>query len=92
MTCGDPPLLPHAGQVWNGSITVGSTVMYYCNGGFYYVTGTNISECSADGYWTKPTVTCEGNGFHFLLVSFLQSFVDICFRSGLKVIESRCIL
>ncbi|XP_031426366.1 sushi domain-containing protein 1 isoform X2 [Clupea harengus] len=59
VTCGDPPLLPHAGQVWNGSITVGSTVMYYCNGGFYYVTGTNISECSADGYWTKPTVTCE---------------------------------
>ncbi|XP_031426367.1 sushi domain-containing protein 1 isoform X3 [Clupea harengus] len=64
VTCGDPPLLPHAGQVWNGSITVGSTVMYYCNGGFYYVTGTNISECSADGYWTKPTVTCEARCGH----------------------------
>ncbi|XP_041956594.1 sushi domain-containing protein 1 isoform X2 [Alosa sapidissima] len=59
MTCGDPPRLPHTGQVWNGTTTVGSSVLYYCNGAFYYVTGTNVSECTTDGYWTKPTVTCK---------------------------------
>ncbi|KAL2091815.1 hypothetical protein ACEWY4_011613 [Coilia grayii] len=59
MTCGDPPLLPHTGQVWNGSTTVGSTLLYYCNGSFYYVTGTNISECTTNGYWTTPTLICK---------------------------------
>ncbi|XP_062398816.1 sushi domain-containing protein 1 isoform X2 [Sardina pilchardus] len=59
MTCGDPPVLPHTGQVWNGTTTVGSSVLYYCNGAFYYVTGTNVSECNADGNWTKATVTCK---------------------------------
>ncbi|XP_063051125.1 sushi domain-containing protein 1 isoform X2 [Engraulis encrasicolus] len=59
VTCGNPPMLPHAGQVWNGSTTVGSTVLYYCNGSFHYVAGTNISECTTNGSWTQPTLTCK---------------------------------
>ncbi|XP_050931096.1 sushi domain-containing protein 1 isoform X4 [Lates calcarifer] len=56
--CGDPPILPHTGQVWNGSSTIGSTVTYYCKTGFYHSEGNNASQCTINGYWTKPNITC----------------------------------
>ncbi|XP_070760467.1 sushi domain-containing protein 1 isoform X1 [Enoplosus armatus] len=56
--CGDPPILPHTGQVWNGSSTPGSIVTYYCKIGFYY-NGGNISLCTTNGYWTKPNISCR---------------------------------
>ncbi|XP_042176376.1 sushi domain-containing protein 1 isoform X6 [Oncorhynchus tshawytscha] len=57
--CGDPPILPHTGQVWNGSTNPGSTVLFYCKGGFYREGGGNISQCTRDGYWTKATLSCK---------------------------------
>lgn len=59
--CGDPPILPHTGQVWNGSSTPGSAVTYYCKIGFYHNEGNSISLCSINGYWTKPNISCKGN-------------------------------
>ncbi|XP_051277734.1 sushi domain-containing protein 1 isoform X4 [Dicentrarchus labrax] len=57
--CGDPPILPHTGQVWNGSSAPGSTVTYYCKTGFYHNEGNNISLCTINGYWTKPNISCK---------------------------------
>ncbi|XP_034728234.1 sushi domain-containing protein 1 isoform X7 [Etheostoma cragini] len=57
--CGDPPILPHTGQVWNGSSAPGSTVIYYCKIGFYHNEGNNISLCTVGGYWTKPNLSCK---------------------------------
>ncbi|XP_078141322.1 sushi domain-containing protein 1 isoform X2 [Centroberyx gerrardi] len=57
--CGDPPVLPHTGQVWNGSSTPGTTVFYYCKIGFYDKEANNISLCTINGYWTKPNISCK---------------------------------
>ncbi|XP_030272434.1 sushi domain-containing protein 1 isoform X3 [Sparus aurata] len=57
--CGDPPILPHTGHVWNGSSKPGNTVTYYCKTGFYYSEGENISLCTSNGYWTKPNISCK---------------------------------
>ncbi|XP_074493301.1 sushi, von Willebrand factor type A, EGF and pentraxin domain-containing protein 1 isoform X13 [Sebastes fasciatus] len=57
--CGDPPILPHTGQVWNGSSTAGSTLTYYCKIGFYHNEGSNMSLCTINGYWTKPNISCK---------------------------------
>ncbi|XP_067377759.1 sushi domain-containing protein 1 isoform X2 [Channa argus] len=57
--CGDPPTLPHTGQVWNGSLTPGSTVTYYCKIGFFYNEGHNVSVCTINGSWTKPNIACK---------------------------------
>ncbi|XP_059193910.1 sushi domain-containing protein 1 isoform X1 [Centropristis striata] len=57
--CGAPPVLPHTGQVWNGSSTPASTVTYYCEIGFYHSEGNNISLCKTNGYWTKPNISCK---------------------------------
>ncbi|KAK6312921.1 hypothetical protein J4Q44_G00162680 [Coregonus suidteri] len=59
ITCGDPPILPHTGQVWNGSTIPGSTVLFYCKEGFHREGGGNISQCTRDGYWTKATFSCK---------------------------------
>ncbi|KAM3611282.1 uncharacterized protein V6R79_016076 [Siganus canaliculatus] len=57
--CGDPLMLPLTGQMWNGSSVPGSTVTYYCKVGFYHSEGENTSVCTANGYWTKPDITCK---------------------------------
>ncbi|XP_028853180.1 sushi domain-containing protein 1 isoform X2 [Denticeps clupeoides] len=59
IVCRDPPLLPHAGQVWNGSSTVGSTVLYFCAEGFYYVNGSRVSVCTGHGNWSRSTLVCQ---------------------------------
>ncbi|XP_034450995.1 sushi domain-containing protein 1 isoform X2 [Hippoglossus hippoglossus] len=57
--CGDPPIVPHTGQVRNGSSTPGSTVTYYCKIGFYHSEGNNVSLCTINGSWTKPNISCK---------------------------------
>ncbi|XP_043967560.1 sushi domain-containing protein 1 isoform X6 [Gambusia affinis] len=57
--CGDPPVAPHTVQVWDGSVTSGSTAAYYCNPGFYHHEGSNVSVCADDGYWTVPGILCK---------------------------------
>ncbi|CAJ1068337.1 sushi domain-containing protein 1 isoform X3 [Xyrichtys novacula] len=57
--CGDPPTLPHAGKVWNGASTPGSTVTYFCKTGFYHSQGSNISLCTVQGHWTDPDISCK---------------------------------
>uniref|UniRef100_A0A8C8K9Y2 Sushi domain containing 1 n=1 Tax=Oncorhynchus tshawytscha TaxID=74940 RepID=A0A8C8K9Y2_ONCTS len=59
ITCGDPPMLPHTGQVWNGSTNPGSTVLFYCKEGFHREGGGNISYCTENGFWTKATLSCK---------------------------------
>ncbi|XP_035851024.1 sushi domain-containing protein 1 isoform X5 [Sander lucioperca] len=79
--CGDPPLLPHTGQVWNGSSTPGSTVTYYCEIGFYHNEGNNISLCTVNGYWTKPNISCKGNN---LLQMTLMPWLALFSISGVQ--------
>ncbi|XP_040012054.1 sushi domain-containing protein 1 isoform X4 [Xiphias gladius] len=57
--CGDPPILPHTGQVWHGSSNPGSTVTYYCKIGFYHSEGNNVSLCTIYGSWTKSNISCK---------------------------------
>ncbi|XP_042278136.1 sushi domain-containing protein 1 isoform X2 [Thunnus maccoyii] len=57
--CGDPPILPHTGQMWNSSSTPGSTVTYYCKIGFYQNEGNNRSLCTINGYWTEANISCK---------------------------------
>ncbi|XP_014863573.1 PREDICTED: sushi domain-containing protein 1 isoform X1 [Poecilia mexicana] len=57
--CGDPPVVPHTVQVWDGSFTPGSTAAYYCNIGFYHHEGSNVSVCADNGYWTVPGILCK---------------------------------
>lgn len=59
-SCGDPPTLPHAGQVWNGTSTPGSTVSYYCNQGFHASGEHNQSLCTVRGLWTDVSFSCRG--------------------------------
>lgn len=59
-SCGDPPTLSHAGQVWDGTSSPGSTVSYYCNEGFYSSGGHNQSVCTAHGLWTDVNISCRG--------------------------------
>ncbi|XP_056888695.1 sushi domain-containing protein 1 isoform X1 [Takifugu flavidus] len=57
--CGNPPIVPHTGQMWNGSSIPGSAVTYYCKIGFYHHEGTNMSLCTSEGYWTQPSISCK---------------------------------
>ncbi|XP_037387753.1 sushi domain-containing protein 1 isoform X1 [Pygocentrus nattereri] len=57
--CGEPPVVPHSGQLWNGSVRFNSTVMYYCNEGYYPAVGENKSVCTENGSWSKTTLTCR---------------------------------
>uniref|UniRef100_A0A3B3U0V4 Sushi domain containing 1 n=1 Tax=Poecilia latipinna TaxID=48699 RepID=A0A3B3U0V4_9TELE len=57
--CGDPPVVPHTVQVWDGSFTPGSTAAYYCNLGFYHHEGSNVSVCADNGYWTVPGILVD---------------------------------
>ncbi|XP_053337391.1 sushi domain-containing protein 1 isoform X4 [Clarias gariepinus] len=57
--CSDPPVLPHAGRVWDGSVRVNSSVLYYCKEGFYPALGENISTCINNGSWSRATLLCR---------------------------------
>ncbi|KAM4616033.1 sushi domain-containing protein 1 isoform 2-T3 [Polymixia lowei] len=59
ISCGDPPILPHTGQLWNGSSTPGTKVFYYCKKGVYDKETNNVSLCTISGYWTKPNISCK---------------------------------
>lgn len=86
--CGDPPILPHTGQVWSGSSTPGSIVAYYCKIGFYHNGGHNVSVCTITGSWTKPNISCKGNSllqpavsavvtYFFLLIDVLSTSLEV---------------
>lgn len=66
--CGNPPLPPHSGQMWNGSSTPGSPVFYYCKKGFHHDEGTNMSLCTSSGSWTQPGISCKGKNALTLLL------------------------
>ncbi|XP_046871945.1 sushi domain-containing protein 1 isoform X2 [Hypomesus transpacificus] len=59
VSCGDPVILPHTGQRWNGKTTPGSNVFYYCKKGFFIEGGANLSHCTKRGSWTKPSLSCK---------------------------------
>ncbi|XP_028313560.1 sushi domain-containing protein 1 [Gouania willdenowi] len=56
--CGSPPVMPHTGHLWNGSLTSGSSVTYYCNVGFNQSAGHGVSVCTENGYWTHTDIVC----------------------------------
>ncbi|XP_040050863.2 sushi domain-containing protein 1 isoform X3 [Gasterosteus aculeatus] len=82
--CGDPPVLPHTGHIWNGSSSPGSVVTYYCKIGFYPSDGNNMSLCSINGYWTKTNFSCKGkkkrNPPKRLSMLWLAVLFHCCFR------------
>ncbi|XP_060893219.1 sushi domain-containing protein 1 isoform X3 [Labrus mixtus] len=57
--CGDPPILPHTGLMWNGNSAPDSTAIYFCKTGFHQSGGNNISSCTISGYWTQPDISCK---------------------------------
>ncbi|XP_067084146.1 sushi domain-containing protein 1 isoform X2 [Osmerus mordax] len=59
VSCGDPVILPHTGQMWNGKTTPGSHVFYYCKKGFFIEGGANLSHCTERGSWTRPSLSCK---------------------------------
>lgn len=65
--CEDPFVLTHTGYVWNGNIKPGTNVLYHCEEGFYSEGGNNVSVCTEQGLWTKPTVACKGSLLYCLL-------------------------
>lgn len=46
-----------------------SVTNYTCRSGFEPVNGIGVSECHADGVWSRPTLTCTSMYF-------------VCFRTG----------
>uniref|UniRef100_A0A3B3ZLI8 Uncharacterized protein n=1 Tax=Periophthalmus magnuspinnatus TaxID=409849 RepID=A0A3B3ZLI8_9GOBI len=57
--CGNVPVLNNTVHVWDGKMTLGNTVEYYCKYGFYDNGGRNSSVCNENGEWTKPTLSCR---------------------------------
>ncbi|XP_060763695.1 sushi domain-containing protein 1 isoform X2 [Neoarius graeffei] len=57
--CSEPPVLPHAGRLWDGSVRVNSSVLYYCKEGFYPALGENKSVCTENGSWSRATLFCR---------------------------------
>ncbi|XP_046697916.1 sushi domain-containing protein 1 isoform X5 [Silurus meridionalis] len=57
--CSEPPVLPHTGRVWDGSVRVNSSVLYYCKEGFYAAEGENKSLCSLNGSWSRASLLCR---------------------------------
>uniref|UniRef100_W5M530 Sushi domain containing 1 n=1 Tax=Lepisosteus oculatus TaxID=7918 RepID=W5M530_LEPOC len=57
--CGEPPVLPHAIQLWNGSTRLGSVVYYECDEGFYNAGERNFSVCDLNGYWNHTSIVCK---------------------------------
>ncbi|TSO98514.1 Sushi domain-containing protein 1 [Bagarius yarrelli] len=57
--CSDPPVLPHAGRLWDGSVRVNSSVLYYCKEGFFTALGENKSVCTLNGSWSRATLLCQ---------------------------------
>ncbi|XP_047674213.1 sushi domain-containing protein 1 isoform X10 [Tachysurus fulvidraco] len=57
--CSDPPVLPHTDRLWDGSVRVNSSVLYYCKEGFYASLGENKSVCSQNGSWSRATLSCR---------------------------------
>ncbi|KAF4074768.1 hypothetical protein AMELA_G00243180 [Ameiurus melas] len=57
--CSDPPVPPHAGRLWDGSVRVNSSVLYYCKEGFYPALGGNKSVCTQNGSWSRATLLCR---------------------------------
>lgn len=87
--CGNPPILPHTGQMWNGSSNPGSAVAYYCKIGFYHHEGTNMSMCTSKGYWTQPSIACKGKKCAIKLVSkftFAKWFGKTWRKTNLKIL------
>ena len=65
--CGSPPVLELTERVWDNALSPGSTVHYYCKGGFYNTGGLNVSVCNKDGQWSLPTLSCQGNDSHVVV-------------------------
>ncbi|XP_020491984.1 sushi domain-containing protein 1 isoform X6 [Labrus bergylta] len=57
--CGFPPVIQSTEQVWNNKSTPGSTALYFCKDGFRYQGGHNVSTCSGNGQWKRPTLSCQ---------------------------------
>uniref|UniRef100_A0A3Q3E0D6 Sushi domain containing 1 n=1 Tax=Labrus bergylta TaxID=56723 RepID=A0A3Q3E0D6_9LABR len=55
--CGFPPVIQSTEQVWNNKSTPGSTALYFCKDGFRYQGGHNVSTCSGNGQWKRPTLS-----------------------------------
>ncbi|XP_026199298.1 sushi domain-containing protein 1 isoform X2 [Anabas testudineus] len=57
--CGNPLIIQSTEQLWNGSLTPGSTVLYLCKEGFYNTGQNNVSICNENGQWTPPALSCQ---------------------------------
>lgn len=58
--CGPPSALPHSHMLWNNSTRMGTEVHYECYSGYHNVGKGNVSVCTADGVWERPSVLCQG--------------------------------
>ncbi|XP_066510691.1 sushi domain-containing protein 1-like [Hoplias malabaricus] len=59
IVCEDPPVVSHSVRLWSGDVRFNSTVLYYCSEGYYPAEGKNMSVCSENGSWSKPSLVCR---------------------------------
>ncbi|KAI5101720.1 sushi, von Willebrand factor type A, EGF and pentraxin domain-containing protein 1 isoform X3, partial [Silurus meridionalis] len=90
--CSEPPVLPHTGRVWDGSVRVNSSVLYYCKEGFYAAEGENKSLCSLNGSWSRASLLCRAQ-FVLLCLFFLLFFApEVKFSiQSLTVCKEKCL-
>ncbi|KAM8960530.1 LOW QUALITY PROTEIN: sushi domain-containing protein 1 [Pelodytes ibericus] len=58
INCGDPPSIPGAEIIWNGSTNLGSELQYKCMPGFYNSGNFSMSRCTLNETWQNFNFTC----------------------------------
>ncbi|XP_070256168.1 sushi domain-containing protein 2 [Myotis yumanensis] len=61
---------PPNGRKDGTNYLMGSTVSFHCNNG-YSLVGAEVSQCQADGTWSRPAPTCQPGRSHAVLLSII---------------------
>ncbi|XP_053321810.1 sushi domain-containing protein 1 isoform X2 [Spea bombifrons] len=93
--CGNPPSIPNAIVVWNGTANLGSELQYECMTGFHERGNRNVAKCTVNETWENINFTCtevdcgmpsimENAEMLWNNRSTLGSFVNYLCRPGFK--------
>lgn len=66
-SCKQPETPSHANVAGMDLPSLGYTLIYTCQPGFFLAGGSEHRACRSDGTWTGKVPVCEGNLFSFLL-------------------------
>ncbi|XP_028853183.1 sushi domain-containing protein 1 isoform X5 [Denticeps clupeoides] len=59
ISCGWPPVMPHAVMQWDSRAGLGSVVQYACKDGFYQDGGKGYAVCTLGRKWKTNSVSCK---------------------------------